>query len=280
MGLTNRDAKVAWASDLPARAASGLVLALAALVVAWVGGPLFVVLWSAAAAAIFWEWARLAAPGNWLMLAAGIAGLAVVGMLTLVGAYGPALVAAAISAAIAAWCASTQRPLWAAAGVFYAGIAIMPPSVLRADQDYGLRATLLLFAVVWTTDICGYFIGRLADGPKLWRVVSPNKTWAGAVGGLVGAMIAGLAVGWFARLPHLVATALLALALSIAAQAGDLVESAFKRRFGVKDVSHLIPGHGGLMDRLDGFLAAALLAAVIGVARGGVDGAARGLLIW
>ena len=155
----------------------------------------------------------------------------------------------------------------------------MAPSVLRADPDFGLAAIVLLFALVWVTDILGYFVGRWVGGPKLWRPVSPAKTWSGAIGGLVGAMLVGLAAGWLARLPYLV-TVCIGLLLSIAAQTGDLTEFAVKRRFGVKDASHLIPGHGGLMDRLDGFLAAALVAAVIGVARGGVDGAARGLLIW
>lgn len=275
-----RDRKAAWIDDLAVRAASGVVLALAALAAAWIGGAPFVLMWTAAAMAIFWEWARLVSPGNRLALAAGLCALAVVGVFTVCAMYGLAAAVAAVGAVVVGLCVSPQRRLWAATGVLYAGIAVVAPSLLRADFEYGLTATFLLFAIVWMTDIGGYFVGRWVGGPKLWHRISPNKTWSGALGSLAGAMAAGLAVGWLARLPSLVATAPLALVLSVAAQGGDLVESAIKRRFGVKDVSHLIPGHGGLMDRLDGFLAAALIAAVLGVARGGVDGAARGFLIW
>jgi len=134
--------------------------------------------------------------------------------------------------------------------------------------------------VTWATDILAYFVGRVVGGPKLWRRVSPNKTWSGAIGGAAGAIVAGLAVVHLAQIANSLAVAGLALLLSVASQAGDMFESALKRRFGVKDASHLIPGHGGIMDRLDGFLAAAALAAIIGIARGGMDAPARGLLVW
>ena len=110
--------------------------------------------------------------------------------------------------------------------------------------------------------------------------VSPNKTWSGALGGSAAAIVVGLIVAVAAGIGALGAIALLSLGLSIASQIGDLVESALKRRFGAKDAGHLIPGHGGLMDRLDGFLTAALAAALVGAARGGIDEAARGLLVW
>jgi phosphatidate cytidylyltransferase len=110
--------------------------------------------------------------------------------------------------------------------------------------------------------------------------VSPNKTWSGAIGGAAGAMIAAVGVAAAAGLGHRVAIALVGLALSAASQAGDLFESAFKRWYGAKDASKLIPGHGGLMDRLDGFIAAALAAAIVGVLRGGTEAPARGLLVW
>jgi phosphatidate cytidylyltransferase len=172
-----------------------------------------------------------------------------------------------------------QRAPWLTAGVVYAGAAAFCPIVLRADVDYGLVAIFFLFAVVWTTDIAAYFVGRIFGGPKLWPAVSPKKTWSGALGGLAGAIIAAFVVASFAALSHRAAI-VLAVLLSVASQAGDLFESHLKRRFGVKDASHIIPGHGGVMDRLDGFIFAAALATLIGFARGGWSGPGRGLLEW
>ena len=208
-------------SDLPVRAASAMIMAPAALALTLIGGLPFVLLWCAAAMVIFWEWSGLVAPGLWRVLAAGLVGLAATGVLVMLGAFGIALIACGVGAVIVALCAPTDRRLWAAAGVPYAGIAIMAPSVLRADPDFGLAAIVLLFALVWVTDILGYFVGRWVGGPKLWRPVSPAKTWSGAIGGLVGAMLVGLAAGWLARLPYLV-TVCIGLLLSIAAQIGDL----------------------------------------------------------
>jgi phosphatidate cytidylyltransferase len=133
--------------------------------------------------------------------------------------------------------------------------------------------------VVWVTDIGGYFAGRGIGGPKLWPRVSPKKTWAGAIGGFAASLA--VAAGFAALSLGRTGTMLvLGAVLSIASQLGDLLESAVKRRFGVKDSSNIIPGHGGLLDRLDGFVAAVVLAAIFGVLRGGVDGVGRGLMVW
>ena len=129
------------------------------------------------------------------------------------------------------------------------------------------------------TDIGGYFAGRGIGGPKLWPKVSPRKTWAGAIGGFAASLVvaSGFAtLGLGKIVPMLVVGA----ALSVASQLGDLFESAVKRRFGVKDSSNLIPGHGGLMDRLDGFVAAMVMAAIFGLLRGGIDGVGRGIMVW
>jgi phosphatidate cytidylyltransferase len=133
---------------------------------------------------------------------------------------------------------------------------------------------------VWLTDIAAYFVGRSVGGPKLMPSVSPNKTWSGAIGGALTGVAGGLLVAWLFSAGNFAALAAVALVLSIASQIGDLLESAFKRRFSAKDASSLIPGHGGLMDRLDGFLTAAVVAALIGLVQGGFGAPGRGLMVW
>ena len=169
---------------------------------------------------------------------------------------------------------------WIVAGIFYAGALLAAPLILRNDAELGFLAMILLFAIVWTTDIFGYFAGRAFGGPKLMPAVSPKKTWSGALAGTLGAMIMAVLVASAFGHFNLVAIATLALMLSVVSQLGDLLESWIKRHFGAKDASQLIPGHGGVMDRLDGFWAAALVACLVGLLRGGFDGATRGLLLW
>jgi phosphatidate cytidylyltransferase len=174
---------------------------------------------------------------------------------------------------------SAGRRAWTAAGFVYAAGAQLASILVRLDPVEGWPALLLVLLVVWASDIGGYFAGRGIGGPKLWPQVSPNKTWAGAIGGFVASLaVAGVfaALNQGKTLPLL----LVAAVLSVASQLGDLFESAVKRRFGVKDSSHIIPGHGGLMDRLDGLVAAMLLAAVFGFLRGGADGVGRALMVW
>ncbi len=165
-------------------------------------------------------------------------------------------------------------------GVIYAGSLLAAVLLLRGDVELGRAAILFLFAVVWATDIAGYFAGRAFGGPKLMPAVSPSKTWSGAIGGTVAAVVAASILMSLMKVGSLGATAILAVVLSVVAQGGDLFESFIKRRFNAKDASKLIPGHGGVMDRLDGFLAAAVVAALIGLARGGVDAPAQGLMLW
>jgi phosphatidate cytidylyltransferase len=214
------------------------------------------------------------------VFAVGTTVLVVAGLLSGVGGFGLASVVVAIGAVlIGAKAPGTRRP-WASGGVLYAGAAVLAPVFLRADPQYGFVALILLFAVVWATDIFGYFAGRLIGGPKLWPRVSPKKTWSGAVGGALAAVIAATVLAQAVTLDKSLAIALVAVGLSVVSQAGDLWESAIKRRFGAKDAGNLIPGHGGLMDRLDGFVAAAGAAALLGIMRGGLDAPARALLVW
>ncbi len=187
---------------------------------------------------------------------------------------------AAALAVLWEWTKLVTGPLWIAAGFAYAAAMFAAPVLLRSDAELGLTAILILFAIVWATDIFGYFAGRAFGGPKLVPSISPKKTWSGAIAGTLGAAIVAVLVAWAMGRFHNGTFVVIALLLSVVAQIGDLMESAIKRRFGVKDASQLIPGHGGVMDRLDGFWAAALLGCLIGLARGGVDAPARGLLIW
>jgi phosphatidate cytidylyltransferase len=174
----------------------------------------------------------------------------------------------------------SDKPIWLVFGLFYSAAIAVPPIVLRADEQLGFVAIMFVFAIVWATDIVAYFVGRAVGGPKLIRRVSPKKTWAGALAGAVAAMFAAALVVKATALSPTFIVMILALLLSVCAQGGDLFESWIKRRFDVKDSGRLIPGHGGLMDRLDGFMAAALVAAFIGVLRGGMHSPGRGLLIW
>ncbi len=268
-------------SDLKIRVASALVMGPLALGAAYWGGWPFAIFWAIAAAAILWEWlvltcGRAHAPA----LAVGGAALIAAFLLAGFGRADLACVAALIGAAVAALLGPGGIRTWLAGGVAYACAMLIAVIVLRADVTAGLTAIIFLFAVVWATDILAYFVGRAFGGPKLWPAVSPKKTWSGAVGGTIAAVVLGVAAVWIAGLGRLAPVAVVAFVLSVISQFGDLMESAIKRRFGVKDASHLIPGHGGVMDRLDGFVAAALAAAVFGVMRGGLEGSARGLLAW
>jgi len=178
------------------------------------------------------------------------------------------------------WTRLVEGLVWIVAGFFYAGVMFAAPLILRHDVQFGLLVMVLLFAIAWATDILGYFVGRTFGGPKLMPGVSPKKTWSGALAGTIGAMIVAVLVAKLFGTFNATAIAGIALLLSICSQAGDLLESWIKRQFGAKDASQLIPGHGGVMDRLDGFWAVAFVACVIGLLRGGFDAPARGLLVW
>jgi phosphatidate cytidylyltransferase len=270
--------------ELMLRVCSALVLVPLAIGTAYLGGWPFAIFWALAAIGVFWEWNGLVAgEARQSVVPIGGAGLVVSLVLAgngrLTGAIG-LVIAIAIGIIGIAPIASRRLRAWAAGGVPYAGAIGMAPIVLRSDSEYGFLAAMFLFASVWATDIVAYFLGRLIGGPKLLPRVSPRKTWSGAISGLAGAVLAGVAVAAAAGLSGLFAIAFVAAILSAVAQAGDLFESLLKRKFGAKDSSHLIPGHGGLMDRLDGFVFAAAVAALIGILRGGVGAPARGLLVW
>ncbi|MEA2936281.1 MAG: phosphatidate cytidylyltransferase [Variibacter sp.] len=265
--------------DLALRVVSALVLIPLALAAAFAGGVPFALFWLVAALAVLWEWITLLSPGARAPLIVGGAALVGATLLVLLG-YSPFALLVLLLGTIAAALTAADRRSWAAAGVPYAGAIVLAPLLLRIDEARGLLAIVLLFAVVWLTDIMAYFAGRLIGGPKLWPRVSPKKTWSGALAGTAAAMIGGVAVASLGGAPRLWPVAIVCALLSAVSQGGDLFESALKRRVGAKDASQLIPGHGGVMDRLDGFVMAAACGALIGVLRGGPDGPARGLMIW
>ena len=277
--------------DLPLRVVSALVLAPLAIGIAYLGGWTFAVFWGVAAIIVMWEWTTLVAgAARRSVLMTGIVAVALSVALAASSAGASdglrdlRLAAAAIvlvmgMLALAA-IAPRERASWLVIGVPYAGAMALAPIVLRSDAEFGFIAMIFVFAVVWATDIAAYFVGRAVGGPKLAPRLSPNKTWSGSIGGLAGAVLAAVLVVNFGGAGAMPAAIVVAIALSMVAQIGDLAESALKRRFGVKDASALIPGHGGLMDRLDGFVMAAVLACLIGLAHGGMDAPARGLLIW
>ena len=269
------------ANNLLLRVVSAAVLAPLALVAAYIGGLPFALFWGIAALVVLWEWMTLVVGPNYrLLVLSCAAAIAVADFLAWLGRPVTALFMVGLGALAGAIFAPSERRLWVMAGAGYAGGMVLAPVFLRADAGFGFAVLLLLFAIVWTTDVLGYFAGRAFGGPKLWPAVSPKKTWSGAIAGTVGAVVVALLVaaqfGSFDR----IAIIAVALLLSIMAQAGDLFESWVKRRFDAKDSSHIIPGHGGVMDRLDGFWAAAVVGCVVGLLRGGFDEPARGVLIW
>jgi len=259
-------------ADFLPRLMSGIALMVLALGAWWLGGDIFVFIWLAAALAVFWEWQSLIGGARKAArLLAGGAALILVAAFTSRMDFWLAALSFVIAAFLLAALAGSGRRLWASGGLLYAGALIGPLCLIGNDTAYGPRAILWLFAIVWGTDVCAYFAGRLFGGPKLWRRVSPGKTWSGTLVGIACGALLGTFAG-VAALPLKVSILPVfgvSLFLAAVAQAGDIFESGMKRRFGVKDSSHLIPGHGGFMDRLDGFIAAALFAVIIGLMRAG-----------
>ncbi|KZM48003.1 phosphatidate cytidylyltransferase [Labrenzia sp. OB1] len=276
-------------SDLGLRFASAVILGPLVLLIAWLGGLPYAALVLTAAVLFLWEWFSITGTRQISPLALVGQGALVVLALCHVTGHAEIGLAAILVAAFAAFGLGrfSRAGRWSAEGILYSGCALFALLAIREGTG-GLLFTFFLLFVVWATDIFAYFTGRALGGPKLWARVSPKKTWSGAVGGLMLAaafgvgvvVVAGAWAGPEAKPEaglgdanrNLWIWALLAAALSIVSQAGDLLESAVKRRFDVKDSSRLIPGHGGIMDRIDGLVAAAIFAVLIGVIAGGTLG--------
>ncbi len=267
-------------SNLQVRIVSALVLAAVVLTLTYIGGLPFRLLCALIAGAVFYEWSCMArakpASGAGLLPEALLAVFIVALVIGLSAATLLLLLAAMVVVAVVAGMVRATGQ-WDAAGLAYAGLSGLTLALLR-DGDYsGLLAILFLFAVVWATDIFAYFVGRAVGGPKLAPAISPGKTWSGAVGGAVAGVAVALLSAWAAGATNLVELGVVALVLSVVSQAGDLFESWVKRRHGCKDSSQIIPGHGGVMDRVDGLVAAALALYVFGCISGSLDHPAQGL---
>jgi phosphatidate cytidylyltransferase len=270
------DLRSRFASDLGPRAASAVVMAAAALGTAFWGGWPLVLFWAAAGIAISVEWTTMARVGPQRPVQIAQA-LAIAAAAAAAGPFQAApwvitvLIAAGIAASLLLPRTGRDRS-WAVAGFLCAVVVATEPVALRLHPAWGVTGLLWMFAVVWGTDIAAYFTGRTFGGPKLMPRVSPKKTWSGFAGGLivgtaagVGVAVAASRLGW--NPPIGVTTiAIVSAIASILGQIGDLAESALKRHFDVKDSSRLIPGHGGVMDRLDAFFAVALLAGILLIA--------------
>lgn len=269
-------------ADLTPRVLSSLVLMTAALLSVWLGGIAFVLIWIVGASAVGYEWQHLiGAQRQGLRLVLALLAVAVAGTITSQDGVIAAVAFLLLVGTLAALVAGDGRRLWAFAGIAYAGALIVSVVALHASADYGARAIVWLFATVWGTDVFAYFGGRLIGGPKLWPKISPSKTWSGTISGVVAGAVVGAIIGarWVGDSLPVLPIFLLGIVTAMVSQAGDVFESCIKRHYGVKDSSILIPGHGGFMDRLDGFVAAAAFATFVGDCRG-LASIAEGLFVW
>jgi len=266
------------ASALRTRVVSALILAPVALGAAYLGRPAWDGLVAVMGAFMAWEWARLCGGDHLSRVGAvsiviapvAVAVGAIAGVVPGLAVVGVGLVLIGVGARLE----TVRSPMWLAAGVAYVGLPCIAMAWLRAMPGEG-RATLLwVLALVWATDTGGYVAGRSLGGPKLAPRISPNKTWAGLIGGMAAAAAVGLVASFLLQDFATPIAVLLSAALAVVEQAGDLFESAVKRRFGVKDSSRLIPGHGGVLDRVDGLLAVSLAVAALSWAAG------HTILIW
>lgn len=267
--------------DFRFRVISSLVLAPAALIAALFGGWLSGLIAAAVSVVVLFEW-RWVTGGKGGLLPTLIGSSAII-LAVMATAYGYILVAFPLLVVGAILAYALARDGWAAAGVVYAaafGVSLLAIRFDPGAEYYGLKAIAFVFAVAWITDTGAFFVGRSVGGPRLWPLISPRKTWSGLLGGLLLGTAAGFVIGFALGVPPSLGLLQVSLILSIAVHAGDLFESGLKRFFGIKDTGKLIPGHGGVMDRVDGLLVAGTVAALIGLLRGGPYAIGQGLLVW
>ncbi|MCM2293625.1 phosphatidate cytidylyltransferase [Allorhizobium sp. BGMRC 0089] len=252
--------------ELQLRTLSSIVMLIVVLIATFMGGMAFRLLSVVIGVAVYLEWSEITQKDNSTLRAKTVGWMVIV-----VLAFNLVLGDSSFSLPILGGCGLTLILLallrklnwWLPGGVFYAGLCMVSLTSIRGDDALGFVAMLFVFVIVWSTDILAYFIGRAIGGPKLAPRISPGKTWSGAIAGTIAGIAGGsiVAFGFFSSVGWWIP--LLSLVLSVFSQMGDLFESFIKRRFGVKDSGRLIPGHGGVMDRVDGLLAASAAAFII-----------------
>lgn len=248
-------------TELKLRIVSAVVLGTAVLFMTWIGGQTFDLLCAVAGVAILWEFSGITKqemPQTTKLAAFAFLMLSIAAWM--IGNHGTALmIAAGGSLLLLLWERITNQTHWAAIGLIYAITPFFAMSALRGETHEGLLLIFILFATVWGADIFAYFFGKGIGGPKLAPRISPKKTWAGFIGSLFGAMLVSwLIVFLFGYSPGFTFFVIV-LFLAMASQIGDLFESVLKRKFDVKDSGNLIPGHGGVLDRIDGLVFSCVL---------------------
>lgn len=261
IGVMAQPALNTGSGELLPRIASAAVLAPLALAATYAGSPVFEGALVVVAGVLAWEWTIMCQSRRPVPVRALLT-LAVVGAILAVMAGSPlyAAVVIAIGAAAARMVEGGEHRAWMAAGAVYIGLPLAACEWLRVSGAHGREFVTWLLIVVWAADTVAYLFGRTFGGPKLAPAISPKKTWAGLAGAAVGAALAGALVAVALGARDALGMAGMAAIFGLAGQGGDLLESAIKRRFGVKDASRLIPGHGGLFDRLDAFMAVIVFA--------------------
>jgi phosphatidate cytidylyltransferase len=269
-----------WA-DLGVRSVSAIVLIPLVMVDVWLGGTWFALLMTFLGLLMAHEWTNIAHQRSSTQFALHAAAVLCAGFLPREFGLWTTLAAIAIialMAIVAAMVGNRGKNLFSFVGFPYVALPVVALELLRVSESLGLHAIMWLLLVVWATDTFAYFAGRIIGGPKLAPKLSPKKTWAGLLGGMVGAAAVSAIYAGFA-LPSWIALSIVAAVLAVVAQMGDIFESALKRTYSVKDSGTLIPGHGGVLDRVDGLVAAGVAAAIIGLARNS-NSLAEGLLLW
>lgn len=264
--------------NLTERVISAVVLIPLVLGAVWWGGVAWVALVFAAVAAGLYEWLRLTAPKMPLRgkVFAHLSLLAIFAVALAKGIPQALALSVAATALLVFYAVkgegkaknALKNGAYAGLGIPYLAWSGLAMLALRADPQAGLGNIVYVLFVVWGTDIGAYFAGRIIGGPKIWPQISPKKTWAGLLGGMALAGLLGYLVADGFGEPHLIGAGIVAAFLAVVAQAGDFFESAVKRRAGAKDSGNLIPGHGGILDRVDGLLFAALAFALLSYFRG------------
>jgi phosphatidate cytidylyltransferase len=278
-GLTNLQKRILSAAVL-------LPLVIAAI---YFGHPYFAILVALFAAFMAWEWTRIVAheraPGQtspvpvptarlwWVFTAIGIITAVLAVLQAAWGGWDSSvwieILAGLAATAVAGLLVNRGRAIWFVVGILYVAVPAAALVTIRADPAFGRAALIWIIALVVAADTGGYLVGRTVGGPKLAPRISPNKTWSGLGGAVLGAALAGLSVAFMLNHTNVWMLTLISAVLGLLEQGGDLVESAFKRHFGVKDTSQIIPGHGGVLDRVDGLLAVAVAVLVINQWAGG-----------